>query len=153
MTESSDCWHLLTTHKTQGKGCYINFHCCMDNLKKQAAERRYLKSRAQNKYKQHTQPDAPELIWSEPLSVSRNPIHLFAPIWQPSGSIEASVYFLCSGCVRQQVSEEPAWPCSLSTLHISTGCYKCKGTFGNLQVHVWRCQWISSLWTDRMKSR
>lgn len=44
------------------------------------------------------------LMWAS-FRLPCKPIHLFTPIWQQSGSIEASVYLSCSGCVGQQVSE------------------------------------------------
>lgn len=38
------------------------------------------------------------------------------------------MYLSCSGCVGQQVSDEPTWPCFLSAFPNFTGSYECKVT-------------------------
>lgn len=76
------------------------------------------------------------LIWTS-FRVPCKLIRLFTPVWQQRGSIEASVYLSCSGCVGQQVSQEHSWPCFSVNASTSSGLYECKVTATNLYGCIW----------------
>lgn len=61
---------------------------------------------------------------------------MFASIWQPGRLCWGVTMLPCSGCVRQQVSEQPVWARSVSTLHNFTGRCECRVTADNLGVCV-----------------